>query len=604
MKLEFIPLDKLSVAKANMRHGKKPPDVTDILPTIRARGVLQSLVVRPIADGAVPGGFEIIAGRRRHHAASIVAEERRAEGVAEVTEPVLLPCAIIDEGDDAAAVEASLIENFARLDPDEVTQWDGFVRLIREGRSPADIAATFGLPDLAVRRILALGNLLPRIRDLYRRAEIDAATVRHLTLASKAQQRSWLALFDDPDSYVPTGHQLKSWLFGGQSIAVKHALFDLDAYGGAIIADLFGEDRYFGDGDAFWGAQNAAIEARREAYLDEGWPDVVIVGPHETFHSWEHARAPKRKGGRIYINVRANGEVTFHEGFVTSKEAQRIAKGEKIGEGHKPPRPEISSTLRTYIDLHRHAAVRTALLTAPGLALRLLAAHTITGSHLWNVKPDPRTSRNEAIADSVETSRGETVFDEHRRAVLATLGLSPEEPELVGADVDFPVLFARLIDLPDPVIMEIVAMVMGETLASGSVPVEAVGLHLGLDMADWWQADDAFFELLRDRQILGELVSEVASPMVADANKGEKTKVLKRIVRDHLEGSDGRKVHARWVPRWMCFPPAAYTDRGGVATVEAHAAALRRETEAGPSDPQPPAAPGAALNPGDDRLAA
>src|SRR3546814_11911378 len=61
----------------------------------------------------------------------------------------------------------------------------------------------------------------------YRGGEIDAGTVRHLTLASKSQQKSWLALFDDEGSYCPTGHQLKAWLFGGTAIAVKHALFDV-----------------------------------------------------------------------------------------------------------------------------------------------------------------------------------------------------------------------------------------------------------------------------------------------------------------------------------------------------------------------------------------
>src|SRR3546814_7329166 len=64
--------------------------------------------------------------------------------------------------DDADAIEASLIENMARLDPGEVTQWESFVRLVKEGRKVEDIAATFGLPDLAVKRVLALGNLLDR----------------------------------------------------------------------------------------------------------------------------------------------------------------------------------------------------------------------------------------------------------------------------------------------------------------------------------------------------------------------------------------------------------------------------------------------------------
>ena len=47
MKLDFIPLDKLSVSKTNMRYAKKAPDVSDILPTIRKRGVIQPLIVRP-----------------------------------------------------------------------------------------------------------------------------------------------------------------------------------------------------------------------------------------------------------------------------------------------------------------------------------------------------------------------------------------------------------------------------------------------------------------------------------------------------------------------------------------------------------------------------
>ena len=197
MKLDFLPLDKLAVSKANMRYAKRPPDVSDILPTVRARGVLVPLIVR--ANGA-PEAFEIVAGSRRFHAARIVADET---GQAEP-----LPCAILDAGDDAAAIEASLIENLARLDPDEVTQWETFTRLVREGRTVDDIAATFGLPDLAVRRVLALGNLLPRIRAMYAREEIDRATVRHLTLASKSQQRAWLALADDPAAQGAT-----SWTF-------------------------------------------------------------------------------------------------------------------------------------------------------------------------------------------------------------------------------------------------------------------------------------------------------------------------------------------------------------------------------------------------------
>src|SRR3546814_3412841 len=71
---------------------------------------------------------------------------------------------------------------------DLVTRWETFTRLVREGRDVADISATFGIPEMGVKRILALGNLMPRIRILYRDGEIDATTVRHLTMASKRSE--------------------------------------------------------------------------------------------------------------------------------------------------------------------------------------------------------------------------------------------------------------------------------------------------------------------------------------------------------------------------------------------------------------------------------
>ena len=588
MTLVFIAPDKLSVSRTNMRYGRKAPDVSDILPTVRKRGIIQTLLVRPNpvpsgVEGCKEGHFEIVAGARRFHAALIVAQET---GEAEP-----LPCRILSETDDAAAIEASMIENLARLDADEVTQWATFTRLVKEGRTVDDIAATFGLPDLTIARVLALGNLLPRIRAAYAAERIDRTTVRHLTLASKSQQRSWLALFDDPDSYVPTGHQLKSWLFGGQSIPSRFALFDLDGYKGATIADLFGDDRYFADAEAFWTAQNASIEARRTAYLEEGWSDVVIVPPSDPFHSWEYEKAAKRKGGRVYIDVRATGEVSVHEGYLTRKEAQKVARGEGL-QPERIARPEITSTMQTYIDLHRHAAVRAALLGHPGVALRLMVAHAIGGSHLWRISPEPQSSRNDAVRESLETCRAETVFDERRRAILDVLGVSPEEPTIVGSHVSssnggdgdaaqsahdlqqgVAGIFHRLIELPDAIVMEIITIIMGETMASGSAAVAAVATHIGIDMADWWEADAVFFELVRDRQVLSRIVAEVAGETVASANAGEKAKVLKRIIADHLAGANGRAKVERWVPRWMTFPASAYTARGGVGTVAAQAKA-------------------------------
>lgn len=200
-----------------------------------------------------------------------------------------ISCAILDEGDDADALEASMPENLARVQPDEVSQWEAFVALVKAGRSVEEVADGFGFEPRAVKRILALGNLLPRIRSLYRGGDIDAGTVRHLTLASKSQQKASLALFADEGAYCPTGHQLKAWLFGGTAIAVKHALFDTEDAKLATVSDLFGEDSLFADADAYWTAQTAAIDARKADYLEAGWSDVVIMARGDWFRSWDFA---------------------------------------------------------------------------------------------------------------------------------------------------------------------------------------------------------------------------------------------------------------------------------------------------------------------------
>ncbi|MCW1432343.1 hypothetical protein [Novosphingobium sp. JCM 18896] len=212
-------------------------------------------------------------------------------------------------------------------------------------------------------------------------------------LPSKARQRERLALVDDPKKRAPMGQGLKSLLLGGQSVPLHFALFDPE--GMAQVADLFGEDAYFADADAFWAKQDEAIEARRAAYLDEVWREVVVVPRGEWFHLWQHQKAAKRKGRRVYIDVAQSGEVTFHEGYVSQKEGRAVEKGEGGEPAAKPARAEVTANLCTYIDLHRHAATRAALLGAPGVALRLMVAHAVVGSALWTVRPEPQATRDD-----------------------------------------------------------------------------------------------------------------------------------------------------------------------------------------------------------------
>src|SRR3546814_3001091 len=114
-----------------MRGVAKKPDLTNILPSVRARGILVPLIVRP--DGAEDAD-EIVAGKRRYHAALTVAEE--SGGI----DP--LPGAVIEARDDAAALEATLIDNIARLDPDESNRCAALPRLVPGGRRTENVRIT------------------------------------------------------------------------------------------------------------------------------------------------------------------------------------------------------------------------------------------------------------------------------------------------------------------------------------------------------------------------------------------------------------------------------------------------------------------------------
>lgn len=567
MQLQHIPLDHLDVSACNMRHAKRPPDISDILPSVRARGILQPLLVRPNGEDE---RFEIVAGRRRYFAAKAVAEEGG--------EVAPVPCAVMEPGDDAGALEASLIENAARLDPDEMSQYETFARLTREGKSLAEIAETFGITEVMVKRRLALGNLLPRIRRAYRKGEIDAETVRHLTMASKAQQKDWLALFADPAQYAPRGFQLKQWLFGGQSIPTCVALFPVEDYPGQIVADLFGEDAYFADADLFWQKQNEAIAAKRDEMLEAGWAEVVVLEPGQYFHTWEHEKTPKKKGGKVYIAVSHRGEVEVHEGWLSRKEARRAARkaaspnadGEATGAA-TATRPEVTKAMQNYLDLHRHAVVRLALVAHPGLALRLMVAHAVASSGHWQVKPEPQQARSEAIADSVVNSPAQQAFDAERQAVLALLDRPDYHHSVTqpGYDAyDTAVVFARLLALSDEDVLRVAACVMAETMAAGSAVVEAAGNYLNVDTGEHWQPDDAFFDMIRDKAVLNAMLAEVAGKRCADANVAEKAKTQKKIVRDCLDGTNGRVKVDGWLPGWMAFPVRSYTETGSFRTAE------------------------------------
>jgi len=567
MDLRHIPIEKLKISTLNMRHERKKPEVSDILPSIRERGVLVPLIVRP--NGS-KGSFEILAGRRRFFAASAVAKEKGKKPK--------LPCAVLAEGDDAGAIEASILENVARLEPDEMSQFEAFKRLADEGRAVPEIAATFGVTELMVKRRLALANLIPEIRKAYAAEEIDGSSITALTLASEDKQREWLSLWNDENAeYVPTGRQLKAWLLGGEHISTDKALFDLEkyhGYTGEILTDLFGEEAVFADAATFWKCQNEALAKRVEQFKKNGWVDVIILDKGRYFAKWDHVARSKKDSGKVFVEVRDSGEVTFHEGYINATEAARRDKINASGGGDESvndavtARPEMTQPLQTYFELHRHAAVRAKLSDHPDIALKLMVAHAIVGSGLWQVRPEPQRSRHEATLESIGSSEAQAAFAGQRKAVLGLLGLDPADarPIIRGNGDDYALcdIFARLLKLNEVNTLTVLAYVMAESLEVGNASVETLGNSLSVSLGECWKPDSAFFDLLRDKQVVNAMLGEIAGKAVADANVTETAKVQKGIIAETLTGKNGREANPDWRPPWAAFPFGTYRSSDGL----------------------------------------
>ncbi len=548
MEIINIPFGQLKISKMNMRYSEPPPDTSHIRPGVRAKGILQPLLVREEGKG-----FGIVFGRSRYFSA----KEERTEGN---TNFDTLPCIIMQENDDADALEASIIENYARRDPHPMSLYEKFVHLLKMQRTVEGIALTFGKTPAQVNQCLALGKLVPGVRRLFRADEIDADTAAALTIASGTQQREWLTLHEK--RRAPTGKAVKTWLLGGQQIATTAALFPLENYQGQTVGDLFAEAgvdgkavSYFRDLDLFWELQNSAIADKAESLKAEGWEDVHVLEVGDAFHPYGYVKTGKDKGGHAYISVAHNGVVEIHKGYLTRKQVEAIEKAaeraaKKAANDSRPdnglPQPAMTQTLENYLHLHRHAIVCADLLKHPKTAFRLLVAHAFASSGNWKVRSEPQTARSDTVSASIAKSPAQAALAAQKEAVEALMGLG-KQPTTEKA-------FIRLLELTDAEVMRVAVVVMADTLAAGAAIVDAVGFHLGTDARRFWQPDEAFFTVVRDRGTVNALLAEVGGKPIAKANIAEKAKTQKGIIRDYLVGTNGRAKIEGWLPGWMEFP--------------------------------------------------
>lgn len=137
--------------------------LAELAESVKAQGVMQPILVRPLAAGR----YEIIAGERRWRAA-------RMAGLAAVP-------ALVRDVPDRQALAIALIENIQREDLNPLDEAAGLMRLIDEfGLTHAEAAVALGRSRAAITNALRLLELAPPVQELLREGKLDMGHARAL----------------------------------------------------------------------------------------------------------------------------------------------------------------------------------------------------------------------------------------------------------------------------------------------------------------------------------------------------------------------------------------------------------------------------------------
>ena len=174
--LSTLPVDLLQRGSNQPRTDFDKEALQELAESIRAQGVLQPVMVRPLDDS---GKYEIIAGERRWRAAQLA-------GLHEIP-------AVVRELDDQTAMCIALIENIQREDLNPLEQARGLARLAQEfDMTHDDIAGSVGRSRSAVTNMLRLLELCDDVKRLLESRQLEMGHARALLTLSEQQQK-WAA---------------------------------------------------------------------------------------------------------------------------------------------------------------------------------------------------------------------------------------------------------------------------------------------------------------------------------------------------------------------------------------------------------------------------
>ncbi len=173
-----LPVEVIKASPLNPRRDFPQSELDELANSIRERGLVQPLVVRPTLNG---DGYEIVVGERRWRACQIAQLH---------TIPV-----IIRDLDDKEMLEIAIIENVQRSDLNAIEEANGYQELINSfGYLQEELSQIIGKSRSYLANILRLLKLPVSIQDLLREGEISAGHARALIGVDNAEEIALLIM--------------------------------------------------------------------------------------------------------------------------------------------------------------------------------------------------------------------------------------------------------------------------------------------------------------------------------------------------------------------------------------------------------------------------
>ncbi len=171
-----VPIELIRANPDQPRTGFDPASIKGLAASVADAGVVQPVIVRPLADGR----YELIAGERRWRAA----REAKLETVP----------ALIRNQDDAERLQTALVENMAREDLNPVDEARACASLVEDlGLSKEELARRLGRSRAAISNLVRLLDLPDDVLELLASGELSEGHGRAILVARGAEARGSLA---------------------------------------------------------------------------------------------------------------------------------------------------------------------------------------------------------------------------------------------------------------------------------------------------------------------------------------------------------------------------------------------------------------------------